>query len=99
MNRYISTTKHNIFTDIRGKGLLVGAALIEPWHGKARDFLNAAIKEGVMVLVAGPNVIRIAPSLVMPDDEIKLAMDKFNTGQKNVEKALAACNFSSPTER
>ncbi len=69
--------KHNIFTEIRGKGLLIGAALTEPWYGKAKAFLNAAMKEGVMILVAGPDVIRIAPSLIIPDEEIKRAMKKF----------------------
>ncbi|PCJ50545.1 MAG: aspartate aminotransferase family protein [Gammaproteobacteria bacterium] len=78
--------KHGIFSDIRGKGLLVGAALTEEWHGKAKVFLNAAIEEGVMVLVAGLSVIRIAPSLVIPDEDIITAMEKF---AKAVDKVLA----------
>ncbi|MFT5520614.1 MAG: succinylornithine transaminase family protein [Enterobacterales bacterium] len=78
--------KHGIFSDIRGKGLLVGAALTEEWHGKAKVFLNAAIEEGVMILVAGLSVIRIAPSLVIEDEEIVTAMEKF---AKAVDKVLA----------
>lgn len=78
--------KNDIFSEIRGKGLLIGAALNEPWHGKAKVFLNAAIDEGVMVLVAGLNVIRIAPSLIMPDAEIILAMEKFSAA---VDKVVA----------
>ena len=78
--------KHGIFSDIRGKGLLVGAALTEEWHGKAKVFLNAAIEEGVMILVAGLSVIRIAPSLVIEDEEIVTAMKKF---AKAVDKVLA----------
>lgn len=31
-------------------GLLIGAALTDEWKGKARDVLNAAEKEAVMVL-------------------------------------------------
>ncbi len=69
--------KHNIFSAIRGKGLLIGAALEKDWHGKAREFLNAAMAEGVMVLIAGPDVIRIAPSLIIPDEIIETAMEKF----------------------
>ncbi|MFT5452268.1 MAG: succinylornithine transaminase family protein [Enterobacterales bacterium] len=79
--------KHGIFSDIRGKGLLVGAALTEEWHGKAKLFLNAAIEEGVMVLVAGLSVIRIAPSLVIEDEVIITAMEKF---AKAVDKVLAS---------
>jgi len=78
--------KHGIFTEIRGKGLLIGAALVEDWHGKARDFLNAAMAEGVMVLVAGPDVIRIAPSLIIPDELIESAMQKFAIAVDNVLK-------------
>jgi len=66
--------------------LLVGAALTEEWHGKAKVFLNAAIEEGVMILVAGLSVIRIAPSLVIEDEEIVTAMEKF---AKAVDKVLA----------
>jgi len=69
--------KHNVFSEIRGKGLLIGAALNDQWTGKARDFLVAAMEQGVMVLVAGPDVIRIAPSLIIPDELIESAMEKF----------------------
>jgi len=82
----VINNKHGIFTDIRGKGLLIGAALTETWHGKAKVFLNAAMKEGVMILVAGPDVLRIAPSLIIPDEEVLLAMDKLSTA---IDKVMA----------
>jgi acetylornithine/N-succinyldiaminopimelate aminotransferase len=63
--------KYPIFSEIRGKGLLLGAVLTEDWHGRARDILQAAGKEGVLVLVAGPNVVRFTPSLVIEDDDIQ----------------------------
>ena len=62
--------KYNVFSEIRGKGLLVGAVLTEAYQGRAKDFLNAAMEEGVMTLVAGANIIRFAPSLVIPDEDI-----------------------------
>jgi len=76
--------KHDIFSEIRGKGLLVGAALNENWQGKARLFLNAAVDEGVMVLIAGPNVVRFAPSLIIPDEDIVCGMEKFAAAVDNV---------------
>ncbi|MFY0666124.1 MAG: aspartate aminotransferase family protein [Natronospirillum sp.] len=79
--------KHNIFTEVRGQGLLIGAELTEAWHGKAKDFVNAALEEGVMILVAGPNVLRMAPSLVIPEADIDAAM----TGlERAIAKVLAA---------
>ncbi len=78
--------KHEIFTEVRGKGLLIGAALTEQWHGKGKLFLAAAAKEGLMMLVAGPNVLRFTPSLVISDEEINEGMDRL---EKAVEKVLA----------
>ena len=42
----------------------------EAWRGKAVDVMNAAGEAGLLVLVAGPDVVRIAPSLVISLDEI-----------------------------
>jgi len=75
--------KYNVFSEIRGKGLLIGAVLTEAYQGKAKDFLNAAMTEGVMTLVAGANIIRFAPSLVIPDEDIIEGLVRF-------EKAVAA---------
>lgn len=74
--------KYNVFSEIRGKGLLVGAVLTEAYQGRAKDFLNAAMEEGVMTLVAGANIIRFAPSLVIPDEDIAEGLARF-------EKAVA----------
>lgn len=74
--------KHKIFAEIRGKGLLIGAALSEAYKGKAKEILLAAMDEGVMTLIAGLNVVRFAPSLIVPDEDIKLGMAHF-------EKAVA----------
>lgn len=69
--------KYNVFAEVRGKGLLIGAELSEAYHGKAKDFLNAAMEEGVMTLVAGANVIRFTPSLVVPLEDIKLGLERY----------------------
>ncbi|SDB49099.1 acetylornithine/N-succinyldiaminopimelate aminotransferase [Pseudidiomarina indica] len=69
--------RYNIFKDIRGQGLLIGAELTDAFAGKSRDFLNAAADEGVMVLVAGPNVIRFTPSLIIPEQDIVEGLARF----------------------
>ena len=74
--------KYNVFSEIRGKGLLIGAVLTEAYKGRAKDFLNAAMDEGLMTLVAGANIIRFAPSLVIPDEDIVEGLARF-------EKAVA----------
>ncbi|MHA7230273.1 aspartate aminotransferase family protein [Vibrio campbellii] len=70
--------KYNIFSEVRGKGLLLGAALNEEWQGRARDVLVAAGKQGLMVLVAGANVVRFTPSLVITQQEIEEGLAKLD---------------------
>ena len=62
--------RHEVFSDIRGEGVWLGCELAEPGRGKAMDVMRAAAGTGVIVLVAGPDVVRIAPSLVISLDEI-----------------------------
>lgn len=77
--------KWDLFSEIRGMGLLIGAALKPQHAGKARDILNAAAAEGVMVLVAGTDVMRFAPSLVIEPADITEGMKRFAAA---VEKVL-----------
>lgn len=70
--------KYNIFSEVRGKGLLLGAALNEEWKGRARDVLVAAGKEGLLVLIAGANVVRFTPSLVITQEEIEEGLAKLD---------------------
>lgn len=74
--------KYDVFSEIRGQGLLIGAALNDKFQGKARDFMLAAADEGLMMLVAGYSVIRMTPSLVIPEADIA-------EGLKRFEKAVA----------
>ena len=74
--------KYNVFKEIRGKGLLIGAVLNDNYQGKAKAFLIAAMAEGVMTLIAGANIIRFAPSLVIPNEDIIEGLARF-------EKAVA----------
>ncbi|MBU2895313.1 aspartate aminotransferase family protein [Vibrio hepatarius] len=74
--------KYQMFAEIRGKGLLLGAALNDEWQSRARDVLVAAGQEGLMVLVAGTNVVRFTPSLVITKQEVE-------EGLSRLDKALA----------
>ncbi len=76
--------RYGIFSEVRGAGLLLGCVLTDEWKGKAREFLNAGLAEGVMVLIAGPNVVRLAPSLIIPEPDIDEALARFEAGVKKV---------------
>lgn len=51
---------------VRGKGLLLGVELTEP----AADILSNMREQGVIVLQAGPQVIRLLPSFITTEQEI-----------------------------
>ncbi|AEY02604.1 bifunctional N-succinyldiaminopimelate-aminotransferase/acetylornithine transaminase protein [Oceanimonas sp. GK1] len=69
--------QHHCFQEIRGKGLLLGCVLNEQFQGRAKDFLAAASEEGLMVLIAGANVVRFAPSLVISEEEVRQGLARF----------------------
>ena len=82
--------RHGVFKDVRGLGLLMGAELNDDWQGKAKDFLQAALKEGLMILVAGPNVLRFAPSLLVEEADIRSALEKLDRAIVQVKEQTAA---------
>lgn len=79
--------KYHVFEEIRGKGLLLGAALNKDYEGRARDFLVASTSEKLMCLVAGANVVRFAPSLIISEQEIRDGMARFERAVAHVVSA------------
>ncbi|GGX43027.1 aspartate aminotransferase family protein [Saccharospirillum salsuginis] len=77
--------RFHLFKEVRGMGLLIGAELVDEWQGKAKEFLGAALDEGAMLLVAGPNVLRFAPSLIIPDADIDEGLARL---EKAIEKVV-----------
>ncbi|NIE65078.1 aspartate aminotransferase family protein [Burkholderia sp. Ax-1719] len=73
--------RFDVFSEVRGKGLLIGAQLNARFAGRAKDFNTAAANHGVMMLIAGPDVLRFAPSLIMPEADL-------NEGFARLEKAF-----------
>jgi succinylornithine aminotransferase len=59
-----------LFGQVRGSGLLIGLPVAEAFAGRAKDFTKAAENLGLMLLIAGPDVIRLAPALIVSDAQI-----------------------------
>ncbi|QNI02193.1 aspartate aminotransferase family protein [Halomonas sp. SH5A2] len=78
--------KHGVFKEIRGMGLLIGAQMSDAYEGRAKDILPLAIEEGLMALIAGPNVLRMAPSLVIPEADIAEGMARL---ERAIERLVA----------
>ena len=79
--------KYQVFTEVRGKGMLLGAVLNEKYKGRSRDFFLAAADQGLFALVAGTEVVRFAPSLVITEDEIREGMRRFEAAVQQVTAA------------
>ena len=60
--------------EIRGMGLMIGIELNE----KAGPYVNPLMEKGVIVLLAGPRVIRLLPPLVITKDEIDFVLKAIN---------------------
>ncbi|MFV3385862.1 aspartate aminotransferase family protein [Pseudomonas sp. NY15364] len=79
--------QYGLFEQVRGMGLLLGCVLNEAWMGKAKQVLDAATAEGLMILQAGPDVVRFAPSLVVEDADIEEGLARF---ERALSKLTAA---------
>lgn len=80
-------SKYQVFSEVRGKGLLLGAVLNEQYQGRSREFLLASVDNGLMTLMAGANVVRFTPSLIIPESDIAEGLARF---EKAVAKVVAA---------
>ena len=70
--------KHGVFAEVRGLGLLIGAVLSDAYHDKAGEFVKVALTQGLMILNAGTNVVRFAPSLLLSDADLQAAIEKLD---------------------
>lgn len=70
-------SQYQLFEEIRGQGLLLGIVLKPEYAGQAKDVVQLASEEGVLALVAGPNVVRFTPSLIIPQQDIDEGLARF----------------------
>ena len=75
-----------VFSEIRGQGLLIGAVLAERWQGQAGQVMKLAQEEGLLVLQAGADVVRLAPSLIIPEADIREALGRLRAALLRLTK-------------
>jgi acetylornithine/N-succinyldiaminopimelate aminotransferase len=73
--------RYGIFAEIRGRGLMIGAELTSQWNGKAGEITDVARANGVLVLQAGPSVLRFVPALTITEKEMR-------EGIKRLDRAI-----------
>ncbi len=73
----------NLITEVRGWGLINGMELNADIQLTAADVVKAAIAEGLLLVPAGPKVVRFVPPLIVSEAEV-------NTALQAVDRAIAA---------
>lgn len=71
-------TQLNLFSAVRGKGLMWGAELQGVWENRALELVEICRQHGVLVLVAGGNVLRFLPPLTVTDEELQIGLQRLN---------------------
>ncbi|MEM9484914.1 MAG: aspartate aminotransferase family protein [Cyanobacteria bacterium P01_F01_bin.116] len=74
----------NLFEQVRGWGLINGLVLKADASLKSLDIVKAATQEGLLLVPAGPGVIRFVPPLIVSVAEVNEAIEKLSRAVKTV---------------
>ena len=85
--------RHRIVGDVRGKGLMIGIEIVRDQKTKERAgdlreaIVDLAFEKGLLLLGAGENTIRIAPPLVIDEEQAAFAAQTLEACIGEVEKS------------
>ncbi|HYL68890.1 MAG TPA: acetyl ornithine aminotransferase family protein [Candidatus Limnocylindria bacterium] len=88
------TERHPIVGDVRGRGLMIGIEIVRDQKTKdrAQDLRNrliqAAFHKGLLVLGAGYNSLRLAPPLMIDEEQAEFAVRTLDQIITEVERSL-----------
>ncbi len=75
-----------IVADVRGQGLLMGVRT----HVPNTEFVTAAREQGLIVIAAGDNVVRLLPPLIVTEADVTEAMNRLEATCTALETGLKA---------
>jgi 4-aminobutyrate aminotransferase len=81
-----------ILGDVRGKGLMIGAEIVEdkdtkkPAGEKTKEIMLRCWKRGVAIITCGVSTLRIAPPIIITRDLVDASMDIVEDVIKEVDK-------------
>jgi len=81
-----------IIGDVRGKGLMIGAEIVEdkgtkkPAGKKAEEIMIKCWKRGIAIITCGTSTLRIAPPLIITRENVDSGMDIIEDVIKEVAK-------------
>jgi len=87
------TQRHKIVGDVRGKGLMIGIEIVrdrqtkEPAPDLRRRILEAAFNKGLLILGAGESTLRLAPPLLIDEEQAAFAIRTLEACIDEVERS------------
>ena len=72
----------DLFAEVRGRGLMLGAVLKPENAGKAGAILDHAAANGLLLLQAGPDVLRFVPALNIGDQDVAEGLQRLRVALK-----------------
>jgi acetylornithine/N-succinyldiaminopimelate aminotransferase len=82
--RAIAAKYPHHLTEVRGWGLINGLELKADIQLTAADVVKAAISEGLLLVPAGPKVVRFVPPLIVTEAEVNIALQALERALVNV---------------
>ena len=76
-----------LFSEVRGRGLMLGAVLAPSHAGRAAGILDLAAAQGLLLLQAGPDVLRFLPPLTITDVELAEGVIRLHTALRKFAAA------------
>ena len=76
----------DLFAEVRGQGLMIGLKMKTP----SADFITAARANGLIVLPAGDNVVRLLPPLTLSEDDARTGMELLNKTASQIDASRNA---------
>ena len=66
--------KYQVFSEIRGQGMLLGAVLNDKFKGRSREFFLASADQGLMALVQAPVGLDVGHEQLLDGDQVQLVV-------------------------
>ena len=85
----------SLFETIRGRGMMLGAVLSKAWKNKAPTMVTACQENGVLILLAGPDVLRFLPPLNISEEELKSGLERVSQALRNIHAEELASGSES----
>jgi acetylornithine/LysW-gamma-L-lysine aminotransferase len=74
--------KYKIVRDVRGVGMMLGVEM----RFDVKDILLDGIKNGILLLYSGRNILRLLPPIVMKEEEVNKSLELINKLIQNEER-------------